>query len=267
MSRHARHDPSAPILEVAGLTVRYEGAIALDRVSFRLDRGCRAAVVGPNGAGKSTLFKAIAGVLPATEGEVRIFGSDPARHLCIAYVSQRPEVDWQFPVSVLDAVLMGRTGDLGLFRRPGEADLEFVRECLDTVGLLGLARRQIGELSGGQQQRMFIARALAQKAELMLMDEPASGLDVASQRDFDRILDELRRRGVTVLVSTHDLDLAARQFERVLLLNTRLIGFGPPADALSAGRLTQAYGGHLRVVNTPNGPEVVHDDHCGEGRP
>jgi manganese/iron transport system ATP-binding protein len=187
------------------------------------------AVVGPNGAGKSTLFKLIAGVLPSSSGQVTVYGSQPGGHICIAYVPQRSQVDWSFPVSVADVVMMGRVGKLGLFRRPGRKDWDYVHESLAVVGMGDLAGRQIGELSGGQQQRVFIARALAQEAELMLMDEPLTGLDVPSQQDIFEVLAALRARGVTVMIATHDLNLAAERFDRVMLLNRRLLGLGRPA--------------------------------------
>ena len=264
MTRHAVHDPGAPILETRGLCIRYDGRPALEDVSFAVERGLRVAVVGPNGAGKSTLFKAVAGVLPVREGRVRVCGSEPGGHICISYIPQRSEVDWTFPVSVFDTVLMGRTADLGLFRRSRARDRAFVRECLATVGLADLAGRQIGELSGGQQQRMFIARALAQKAELMLMDAPAGGLDLTAQTELFRLLDGLAQRRVTVMISTHDLDFAARRFERVLLLNRRLIGYGTPEEVLTSERLSAAYAGSLRVVRAPDGTTVMHDPHCVE---
>ncbi len=152
--------------------MQYNGHLALDRISFELNAGEQIAVVGPNGAGKSTLIKTLAGIQHPTHGEVSIYGHGPEGHICIAYVPQRSAVDWSFPVTVSDVVMMGRIGVLGLFHHPGRRDYAYVRECLDQVGIADLANRQIEELSGGQQQRMFIARALAQEAELMLMDEP-----------------------------------------------------------------------------------------------
>ncbi|MFX1355438.1 MAG: metal ABC transporter ATP-binding protein, partial [Promethearchaeota archaeon] len=171
-SRPATHDAGAPILEASHLTMRYNGRAVLEDISFHLVSGEQVAVVGPNGAGKSTLFRVIAGVLHPTAGEVRIAGHCPGGHICIAYVPQRSQVDWAFPVTVADVVMMGRAGKVGLLRHPSRKDWEYVRQCLDVVGMADLVDRQIGELSGGQQQRMFIARALAQEAELVLMDEP-----------------------------------------------------------------------------------------------
>lgn len=265
-SRPAEHEPDQPVLEVIHLNVRYDHATALEDVSFQLERGERVAVVGPNGAGKSTLFKVIAGVLQPTSGVVNISGHVPGGHICIAYLSQRSNVDWTFPVSVADVVMMGRIGKLGVFRWPKSSDWDYVHQCLDDVGLLPLAERQISELSGGQQQRMFIARALAQEAEIMLMDEPLSGLDVQSQEDIYAILDELRRRSVTVMVATHDLDQAATHFDRAMLLNHRLLGFGQPGEVFTTERLVTAYGGHLRLVeNGESGLLALGDTCCDEG--
>jgi manganese/iron transport system ATP-binding protein len=261
---HVQHQDGTRLLEVSELAVRYDGMTALENVSFSLDAGQRLAVVGPNGAGKSTLFKVIAGVLSPSRGEVRIYGYQPGGHICIAYLTQRSLVDWNFPVSVADVVMMGRIGKLGLFRWPKKADWEFVRHALESVGLADLAGRQINELSGGQQQRMFIARALAQEAELMLMDEPFTGLDVKSQQDILQIIDMLRLRGVTILASTHDLNLAGDHFDRVLLLNHRLVGFGDPQQVFTTERLIQAYGGHLRLVESDSNMFTLSDTCCDE---
>ena len=192
---HVQHQEGTRLLEVSDLSVRYDGLTALENVSFALDAGQRLAVVGPNGAGKSTLFKVIAGVLPPSRGEVRIYGYQPGGHICIAYLTQRSLVDWDFPVSVADVVMMGRIGKLGLFRYPKKEDWAFVHQALESVGLADLSERQINELSGGQQQRMFIARALAQEAELMLMDEPFTGLDVKSEQDILQIMDDAAPAG------------------------------------------------------------------------
>jgi manganese/iron transport system ATP-binding protein len=258
----APHHTGEPILQVTDLTVDYESRLALDKISFALPRAIRLAVLGPNGAGKSTLLKVIAGVLPPTAGRVEAFGEKPDEHICIAYVPQRSQVDWNFPVSVRDVVMMGRDGKLGLLRRPGRKDWEIVERALEEVNLGDLARRQISELSGGQQQRMFIARALAQEAEIMLMDEPLTGLDINAQEDILHILDRLRDRRVTVLVALHDLKLAAEHFDAVLLLNHHMIGIGTPAEVFSNPNLIEAYGSS-RVAEPGSWP--VMDDTCCEG--
>jgi manganese/iron transport system ATP-binding protein len=235
--------------------VQYVDFWALEEIDLAVERGEIFGVVGPNGAGKSTLFKVIAGILAPTQGEVKISGYGPGGHICIAYLPQRSQVDWNFPVNVSDVVMMGRIGKLGPLRWPGKKDWGVVRSALAEVDLSELAARQIGELSGGQQQRMFIARALAQEAELVLMDEPLTGLDANSQQAILVILDDLKGRGVTVMVSTHDLNQAAGLFDRVMLLNRRLVGFGAAAEVFTAERLAQAYGGQLRLVQ--NGSEVL----------
>ena len=263
--QHIKHLEDTSILDISNLFVRFDSRLALDDVSFQLHHGERVAVVGPNGAGKSTLFKAIAGVLKPISGEIKVYGHGPGGHICIAYLSQRSQVDWSFPVTVSDVVMMGRIGKLGLLRWPKHRDWKIVRQALVDVGLEELADRQIGELSGGQQQRMFIARALAQEAELMLMDEPLTGLDIGSQESIFTILDNLQGRGVTVMVATHDLDLAARRFDRVMLLNQRMLGFGIPEQVFTPEQLMSAYGGHIHLVETDDQLLVVADTCCDEG--
>jgi manganese/iron transport system ATP-binding protein len=259
------HKTNQPILEVVKVSVRYETGVVLDEISFHLHERERVAVVGPNGAGKSTLFKVIAGVLPPTSGEIKISGYTPAGHICIAYVPQRSQVDWSFPVSVADVVMMGRTGKLGFLHWAGKHDWELVHQALHDVGLENLSKRQISELSGGQQQRMFIARALAQEAELMLMDEPLTGLDISSVESIFAVLDELRGRGVTVMVATHDLDQAAQRFDRVMLLNQRLIGLGAAQDVFTPELLLEAYGGHMRLLKAGQDTLAVTDTCCEDG--
>jgi len=259
------HEAGKPILRLQNVTVQYESGRALDDITFELRRGERLAVLGPNGAGKSTLFKVIAGVLRPTNGVVEVAGSEPDGHICIAYVPQRNQVDWNFPLRVSDVVMMGRVGKIGLLRRPTAADRQIVKRALETVGLQELANRQIGQLSGGQQQRMFIARALAQEAELMLMDEPFTGLDLPAQEELFRILDALRGQGVTVMVALHDLQTAAERFDRVMLLNRRLIGLGTGEQIFTPEHLLTAYGGHLRLIPSREGLIALGDTCCDEG--
>jgi len=242
-----------PILKLANISAHFNRIPALSNISFELQPGERVAVIGPNGAGKSTLFNIISGVLSPTQGVVDMSGHTSDGSVCIAYVPQRNQVDWQFPVNVADVVMMGRVGQLGLFRRPKRRDHELVQESLALVGLTHLAKRQIGELSGGQQQRVFIARALAQEAELMLMDEPLTGLDIKSQEDIFNILDKLCHRQVTIMVATHDLNVAAERFDRLLLLNQTIIGFGTAKEVFTTNLLSQTYSGTLRLIETPNG--------------
>jgi manganese/iron transport system ATP-binding protein len=259
MYPHSHHELNQPILDVRNLIVHYNRRLALEDITFHLHQGERIAVVGPNGAGKSTLFKVIAGVLSPTSGEVNIFGSRPGRHVCIAYVPQRSQVDWNFPVNVADVVMMGRSAKLGPLNWPHKKDWEHVHRALETVELSNLATRQIGQLSGGQQQRMFIARALAQEAELMLMDEPLTGLDTPAQEGLLNLLDTLRDQNVTVMVATHDLEQAARHFNRILLLNHRIVAFDSPSSVLQTDNLLRAYGGRL---HSANGEDILSVDNC-----
>ena len=202
-------------------------------------------------------------MLQPQSGEVNIFGSRPRGHVCIGYIPQRNQVDWAFPVSVADVVMMGRSAKLGPLNWPHKRDWEVVHHALETVEISNLASRQISQLSGGQQQRMFIARALAQEAELMLMDEPLSGLDTPAQEGILNLLDRLKQEKVTVMVATHDLDQAASHFDRIMLLNHQLIAFGEPTEVLHTDNLLQAYGGRLKPVDGQNILSV--DDCCDDG--
>jgi len=263
MYPHTHHQTNQPILDVSHLNFRYNGHVALENVTFHLHEGERVAVVGPNGAGKSTLFKVVAGVLQPNSGDVNIYGSRPRGHVCIGYIPQRTHVDWNFPVSVADVVMMGRSAKLGPLSWPHKRDWEFVNHALETVELGNLASRQISQLSGGQQQRMFIARALAQEAELMLMDEPLSGLDTPAQEGILNLLDRLKKENVTVMVATHDLEQAASHFDRIMLLNHRIVAFGEPGHVLQTEKLLQAYGGRFRALD---GEQILTvDDCCDDG--
>jgi manganese/iron transport system ATP-binding protein len=257
------HDPHAPSLSVDRLSVRFDGVEALQDVSFHLPAGQRLAVVGPNGAGKTTLFNVLAGAQRADGGTVRIFGHAPGGDTCIAYVPQRSRVDWSFPASAAEVVMMGRIREIGPVRWPRRRDWDVVRAALDRVGLADQSSRSIGDLSGGQQQRVFLAQALAQEAELILLDEPFTGLDFPSQETLLTVLDALRAAGVTELVATHDLNLAAERFDAVMLLNRRLIAFGAPTQVLNREHLVRAYGGHVHVL--PEGDLLVLTDTCCDG--
>ena len=259
---HVPHDPDAPILEVQKLSVRYDGHFALENITFHLHAGERVAVVGPNGAGKSTLFKVVSGVLPPSSGEVKISGFGPRGHICIAYVPQRSQVDWRFPASVADVVMMGRIGQIGFFRWPRRKDWDIVHTALEAVDMNTLADRQIGELSGGQQQRTFLARAFAQEAQLVLMDEPLNGLDAPSQEAILSLLEKLQHEKITVMVATHDLGQAANHFDRVMLLNQRIIRFGPPHEVLTSENLLHAYSGHAQLIQSVDGLTTLADSCC-----
>lgn len=247
-------------LEFEHVSIAYNGAPVLENISFNVPHGAQVAVVGPNGAGKSTLFKALVGLLPLRSGSIRIHGQPLGNHQdCVAYIPQREEVDWRFPVTVADVVMMGRYGRFGWFGRPGAQDFRVVRRCLQQMGIANLSSTAIGELSGGQQQRVFLARALAQQPHILLMDEPFTGVDAATQETTLALLDELRSQQVTAMVSTHDLNLAARRFELVLLLNKRLVSYGPPHQALDAAYIKDAYSGQVLVMDGA----VLTDDCCG----
>lgn len=250
------HNPNSPTLELKNVTVAYSAVgsafshelnYAIQDVSFKAAMGEQIAIIGPNGAGKSTLLKLITGILKSEQGEVLIFGSPTHKHNCIAYVPQRSQIDWTFPVTVEDVVMMGRTRQIGFFRRARAIDKEVVKKSLERVGALELAHKQIGELSGGQQQRVFIARALALETHLLLLDEPLTGLDVPSQKAIFDILDSLKDDGVSILMATHDLNLAAERFDRIMLVNKRIIAIGKPSEVLTTENLLSAYGGRVTV--------------------
>jgi ABC-type Mn2+/Zn2+ transport system ATPase subunit len=241
-------EPAHLLLENA--TVSYGDKPALYDVTFCIPVGTQVAVIGPNGAGKSTLFKALVGLLPLQQGSILIHGLPQGHHVdCVAYVPQREEVEWRFPVTVADVVMMGRYRRLGWFRRPGKADRAAVADSLDKLGIADLASQPISSLSGGQQQRVFLARALVQEPHILLMDEPFTGVDASTQEATLALFDKLREQQVTVLISTHDLSLAAHNFERVLLLNRRLVAYGPPSRVFTPKTLADAFGGQVLFVN------------------
>ena len=262
----AAMQPAPMLLSVQArqVTATYEGITALDAVSFDLVQGDQVAVVGPNGAGKSTLFNLIAGTLTPAQGTLTVYGRDPQTQRCVGYVPQRSRIDWKFPVTVADVVMIGRVGAIGLLRWPRRQDRTLVAEALDRVHLSALANRQIGELSGGQQQRVFLARALAQEAELLLLDEPLTGLDLPSQEAILTLLADLRQQGATVLVATHDLHQAATHFAKILLLNRSLLGLGTPPEVLTPALLRQAYGSQLHIIHSPQGDLLLAETDCGE---
>jgi manganese/zinc/iron transport system ATP- binding protein len=240
----------AAILDVHDVTVAYHRKPVLWDVDLELHEPKLAAVIGPNGAGKSTLIKAILGLVPLASGTIEIFGGPVGRERRrVGYVPQRESVDWEFPVSVLDVVLMGTYGRLGWFRRPGAAEWACARECLDKVGLADLERQQIGQLSGGQQQRTFLARALAQRADIYFMDEPLAGVDASTERVIFSLLKELRDQGKTVIVVHHDLRTVPRYFDHVILLNMRLVASGPTEDVFTPDNLRRTYGGRLAILD------------------
>jgi manganese/iron transport system ATP-binding protein len=247
------------VLRVDDLCVSYNGSHALEGVSLAVHQGEQVAIVGPNGAGKSTFFKALVGLIPTASGSIQTNVGE------LAYVTQRSAVDWSFPVTVHDVVMMGRIGKMGWLRWQRPRDREIVQRSLAQVGMAELANRQIGELSGGQQQRVFIARALAQEARILLMDEPFSGVDAAAQEAILELLRTLPERGVTVLVSTHDLNMAVERFDRIALLNRRLIAYGLPRQVIRPDTLAAAYGGQALWRGEDYALVLGDIDCCGEG--
>lgn len=239
-----------PPLEIHDLTVAYHKKPVLWGVDLIVPAGQLVGVIGPNGAGKSTLIKASMGLLPKQSGWVKVFGRPlkevPTR---VGYVPQRESVDWDFPVNVMDVVLMGRYGRIGLLRRPSAEDRAVARDCLDRVKMLPYANRQISNLSGGQQQRVFLARALAQQADLYFMDEPFSGVDAATEAAIVSVLRELRDQGKTLVVVHHDLPTAKQYFDSLLLLNMNVVAFGPTAEVFTAEKLQKTYGGRLTILS------------------
>jgi manganese/zinc/iron transport system ATP- binding protein len=239
-----------PALETHDLSVSYRHQPVLYGVDVVVPPGRLVGIVGPNGAGKSTMLKAVMGVVKPSGGKVEIFGKPLEQSLKrVGYVPQRESVDWDFPVTVEDVALMGTYGSLGWFKRPGRAERERARAALEKVGMAPFADRQIGELSGGQQQRVFLARALAQEADLYLMDEPFAGVDAATERAIVELLREMRDLGKTVLVVHHDLHTARSYFDMIMLLNMRLIAFGETEEVFTPELLTKTYGGRLTLLS------------------
>lgn len=249
-------------LSAHDVTVTYRnGNTALWNASFEIPRGTVTALVGVNGAGKSTLFKAIMGFVPAAKGEIRILGRsvrDALRQNLVAYVPQAEEVDWAFPVLVEDVVMMGRYGHMGFLRRAKPADHAAVTEALGRVNMLDYRKRQIGELSGGQRKRVFLARALAQDGQVILLDEPFTGVDVKTEEQIIALLRELRDEGRVMLVSTHNLGSVPEFCDRTVLVKGTVLGYGPTETTFTHENLAQAFGGVLRHFTL--GGADLHDD-------
>lgn len=237
-------------LAVFGLTVSYGEKPALFSIEFTTPPGAMMAIVGPNGAGKSTLIKAALGIVPKISGEITVFGRpyEEARHR-IAYVPQRASVDWDFPATVLDVVLMGLYREIGFLRFANRKHKARALDCLERVGMAAFADRQIGQLSGGQQQRVFLARALAQEADLYIMDEPFAGVDAATERAIVAVLKELNASGKTIICVHHDLATVTDYFDHVLLVNVRKIADGPVEVAFTSENLQATYGGRLATTH------------------
>ncbi|OCA85058.1 metal ABC transporter ATP-binding protein [Pseudobacillus wudalianchiensis] len=237
-------------LTVKDLFVSYHGNEAISDISFAIKPGNLVGIIGPNGAGKSTLLKALLNLIPKDKGNVQVYGrSFQEQRKAVAYVPQRSNIDWDFPITVLDTVLLGAYPKLGWFKRPKKQDKDWALHCLQRVGMESFKNRQIGELSGGQQQRVFLARALAQKAQIFFLDEPFVGIDAASEEAIVAILKDLKQEGKTILVVHHDLSKVNDYFDQLILLNKELIGFGTVDQVWRADMLSKAYSGQFSFLN------------------
>jgi manganese/zinc/iron transport system ATP- binding protein len=236
-------------IEVHDLTVAYQKKPVLWNIDFSLPESKLIGLVGPNGAGKSTLIMSIMGLVPALSGFVKVYGRpfEENREL-VGYVPQRESVDWDFPISVLDVVTMGCYGRLSTLARPSRQDRDLAMACLEKVDMVPFAKRQISQLSGGQQQRVFLARALTQDARIYLMDEPFAGVDAATEKAVIELLKELKQQGKTVFVVHHDLQTVQEYFDWVMLLNLRLVNFGPTREVFTPENIQRAYGGKLVLL-------------------
>ncbi|MEE3167916.1 MAG: metal ABC transporter ATP-binding protein, partial [Chloroflexota bacterium] len=266
---------TGPALAVRNLWAGYDGNPVLEAVNFQVDRGDMVGIIGPNGSGKSTLIKTVLGLIKPLRGEVSVLGIDgvPQRRL-VGYTPQTELVDWDFPVTVADVALMGRYSRRGLFHRTTKEDREAADASLELVKMFDLRDRLIGDLSGGQRRRVLLARAMAHNPELLLLDEPMAGLDATAQHQLLDLLDELRTKGATVVLSTHDLSCVSSRCDKAACLNRRLIAYGKPSEVLNEQVLGDTFGTHLLMVHLdgqayalqhhthPDGtPEVDHSDH------
>ena len=241
-------------IEVKGLSVSYERKRVLTNIYMELENESLYGVIGPNGAGKSTLFKSILGLIDTNSGEINVFGQDIEEvRKRVAYVPQKDDVDWSFPATVMDIVMMGRYPHKGLFERVNEEDKRIANQALEDTGIADLADRQIGQLSGGQQQRVFIARALCQKAEIFFLDEPFVGVDILTEQKIIQILKRLASEGKTLLVVHHDLSTVEEYFDKVILLNQRLIAYGETESTFTKDNMAKCYGPQLTILHKTGG--------------
>jgi ABC-type Mn2+/Zn2+ transport system ATPase subunit len=263
LANNSVSEQKCPALSVHNLSAGYPAnRHAIDGLNFAVQRGERVAIVGPNGAGKSTLFKAIAGLIPFTNGKISVRGRDcRSSHALVGYVPQHNDIDWTFPATVFDVVMMGRAKHSKWFFWHPKRDYERVWSLLAQLKLEPFAHRPIGALSGGQRRRVFIARALAQETNILLMDEPFNGVDSTAEQELVETLEALGTHGITILLATHDLARAARDFDRVMLLKQHLLGYGTAAEVLRPSVLQQAYGGALRVFQEGSETLFVTDQH------
>ena len=234
-------------INIQDLSVSYHGKPALRTINIAILPGSLVGIIGPNGAGKSTFIKALLDLIPKDNGSVRIFGKTFSEQRQLAYVPQRNNIDWDFPINVLETVLLGTYPSLGIFKRPKKADKARALACLKKVGMEDYHDRQIGELSGGQQQRVFLARALVQEPEILLLDEPFVGIDILSEENMMNILRDLKSAGKTILVVHHDLSKVDTYFEQLLVLNKKQIGYGDVKEVVRNGVINQAYLGQLSI--------------------
>ena len=242
---------SSAAIQIDDLTVAYNYKPVLWDIDLTVPEGVLMAIVGPNGAGKSTLIKSILGIIEPIAGSVSVFGKPYKKQVDkVAYVPQKGSVDWDFPTTALDVVMMGTYGGLGWIRRPGQQEKKRALEALEKVGMLGFRDRQISQLSGGQQQRIFLARALVQRAEIYLMDEPFQGVDATTERAIINILKELRQAGKTLIVVHHDLQTVPEYFDWVTFLNVKQIASGPIGEIFNDDNLTKTYGINYKVAIT-----------------
>ncbi len=246
---HPEHSPDCPVT-VHDVTVAYGRKPVLWDIDLDIEEGKITGIIGPNGAGKTTLIKAILNLIPKANGEVKIYGKpyEQNRHL-VCYVPQTESVDWEFPVTALDVVVMGRYGHIGWFKRPKKSDYDAAHEALVKVGMEDFSDRQISQLSGGQQQRVFLARALVQDAKIYFMDEPFGGVDAATEQAVITLLNEMRTNGKTIIVVHHDLQTVRNYFDNLIMLNMRLIAAGSTESIFTEDNLQQTYGGRLTLLD------------------
>ena len=267
-SRESVKDGTDEALVIRNLTVAYGQKVVLRDVNARIERGQVIGIIGPNGGGKSTLLKAVLGVVPIVQGSVTLFGRPSvAMRSRIAYVPQREVIDWDFPVTVWDVVMMGRYSHVGWLRRPGAADALVVAQVLRQVRMWEWRRTQIGQLSGGQQQRVFVARALAQAADVLLLDEPFNGIDAQTQEVIRTIIDSGRQAGKIVLLATHDLVSASCACDCLCCLNQRLVSYGSTRETYTAAILAETYGGPVIMLGPAGSAATVVPPHAPSHAP
>ncbi len=254
------------VVRLEDVWVSFHETLALKAVNMNIEDGEFLGLIGPNGSGKTTLIKVILGLVKPDRGRVEVFGMPPdrlgAKHHLIGYVPQRSQGDWSFPVSVMDVVLMGRYGRIGLFKRPSAADRDVAMQALEDVQMQDSARRQLAELSGGQQQRALIARALATEPKLLLLDEPAAGIDAYGEERFYELLKRLKeQQGLTIVIVTHDIAVVSAHVEKLACLNQTLYTHAPPAEVITAGTLEKVYGCEVELLAHGRIPHRVVEEH------